>query len=194
MPKTKEAVRITNMPISKKLIRTLPSARNLKASRIFKFLTENKARYEIVHHRTVYTAYDKAATLKLKPNIIGKTLVLKMDKLISMVLIPGNKNLDKNKFKRIANDWQKKKEEKPVKKVDFMSERIMKNKFKGVKIGAIPPFGNLWGFPTFIDKGLLKNPKVIVNGGDYNFSIKITGAVLKKLIPDLVIGNFSKPR
>jgi len=167
------------MPISKKLL---------------KFLTENKARYEIIPHRTVYTAYDKAATLKLKPNIIGKTLVLKMDKLISVVLIPGNKNLDKNKFKKIANDWQKKKEEKPVKKVDFISEKIMKNKFKGVKIGAIPPFGNLWKLPTFIDKGLLKNPKILINGGDYNFSIKITGAVLKKLIPDLVIGNFSKAK
>ncbi len=182
------------MPISKKLIRTLPSARTLNASRIFKFLTENKARYEIVPHRTVYTAYDKAATLRVKPNMIGKTLVLKMDKLILVVLIAGNKNLDKNKFKKTVNDWQKKKEEKPVKKVDFISEKIMKNKFKGVKIGAIPPFGNLWKLPTFIDKGLMKNPKIVVNGGDYNFSIKITGAVLKKLIPDLIIGNFSKPR
>ena len=182
------------MPISQKILRIGGASKVLAKGKLLQFLTENKARYEIVPHRTVYTAYDKAATLKVKPSIIGKTLVLKVDKLISVVLITGNKNLDKNKFKKSVNDWQKKKEERPVKNIDFISEKLMKNKFKGVKIGAIPPFGNLWKLPTFIDKGLMKNPKIIINSGDYNFSIKITGAVLKKLIPDLVIGNFSKPR
>ena len=70
----------------------------------------------------------------------------------------------------------------------------MKNQLKGVKVGAIPPFGNLWDFSTFVDKSLTLQPKIIVNGGDHNFSIKISPAVFKKLIPDLIIGNFSKFR
>ena len=78
------------MPIFKKLI---------------KFLEENKIKYESVKHRTVYTAQDKAATLKVKPNIIGKTLVLKLDKRISVVLIPANKNLDKNKFSAFVKHY-----------------------------------------------------------------------------------------
>lgn len=58
----------------------------------------------------------------------------------------------------------------------------------------IPPFGNLWRLPTFIDAQLLTQSKIIVNGGDYNWSIKISPANLKKLIPDLIIGSFSKSR
>jgi len=138
----------------------------------------------MIKHRTVYTAFDKAATLKVKPNLIGKTLVLKTDVNLGIVLIPANKNLDKNKFRKIAR----------AKKVDFTTERLIKNKFKGVKVGAIPPFGELWKTQTFMDRGLFNNPKIIINSGDYNFSIKISPAVLKKIVPNLTIGNFSKSR
>jgi len=152
--------------------------------KIINFLEKNKIKYEILKHRTVYTAYDKAKTLKVPEKIVGKTLVFKTDGKLAMALIPANKNLDKEKIKKLLK----------AKKVDLASERLIKNKFKGVKVGAIPPFGNLWGLGTFADKSLINQPKIILNGGDYNFSIKISPVSFKKLIPELVIGSFSKPR
>jgi len=150
--------------------------------KIINFLEKNKIKYEPIKHRTVYTAFDKAATLKVPQKIVGKTLVVKLDKNPAIVLIPANKNLDKEKLKKVAK----------AKKVDFLKEAWMKKNLKGVKVGAIPPFGNLWGLATFIDRSLINQSKIIVNGGDYNWSIKITPATLKKLIPDLLIGSFSK--
>lgn len=157
--------------------------------KVIKFLDKNKVKYEIIHHKVVYTAYDKAATLRVKPNIIGKTLVLKIDKGMAVVLIPGNKNLDKNKFRKIAKAMPSGRQ---AKKIDFISEKVIKNKFKGIKIGAIPPFGKLWGLPTFMDRSLINQKKIIISGGVYNSSIKIKGADLKKAIQDLIIGNFGK--
>ena len=156
----------------------------LVPQKLIKFLDSAKIKYETIKHRTVYTAFDKAATLRIKPNIIGKTLIVKTDNNLVVVLIPGNKNLDKNKFKKIAR----------AKKTDFASEKLIKNKLKGAKAGAVPPFGNLWKLPTFADKGLFRNQKIIINGGEYTFSIKIKAGDMKKLIPDLVMGNFSKSR
>ncbi len=152
--------------------------------KLIKFLEKNKTKYEIIKHRTVYTAFDKAATLRVPPKIIGKTLVVKLDKNQALVLIPANKNLDKQKLKKIAK----------AKSIDFIKEAWMKKNLKGIKIGAVPPFGNLWKLQTFMDRGLVQNPKIIVNSGDYVFSIKISPSVLKKIIKDLVIGNFSKAR
>jgi len=152
--------------------------------KIIKFLDKNKVNYEIIKHRTVYTAFDKAATLRVAPKIIGKTLVVKLDKNPALVLIPANKNLDKQKLKKIAK----------AKSIDFIKEAWMKKNLKGIKIGAVPPFGNLWKLPTFADKGLFRNQKIIINTGEYAFSIKIKAGDMKKLIPDLVMGNFSKPR
>jgi len=162
--------------------------------KIISFLEKTGAKYEPLTHKTVYTAYDKAATLKVKPNIIAKTLVLKTGKEMAIAVIPGDKNLDKNKLKKVINDYRKKKGEKTVKSVEFISEKTMRDKFKGVKIGALPPFGQLWQLPTFVDLNLLKNAKIIVNAANYNQSFKISPAELKKLIPDLATGNFSKKK
>lgn len=148
------------------------------------FLEKAKVKYEPIRHRTVYTAFDKAKTLKVPQKIIGKTLAVKLDNKTALVLVPANKNLDKGKLRKTAK----------AKKFDFVKEAWMKKNLKGVKAGAVPPFGNLWGIPTFIEKSLLQNPKIIVNSGAHNWSIKISPAVLKKIIPDLITGNFSQPR
>lgn len=162
--------------------------------KVIKFLDSAKIKYEPIEHRTVFTAYDKAQTLKVPEKIIGKTLVVKFNKSYALVLIPANKNLDKVKLKKVINDWRKKINEKPIKTIDFVTEAWMKKNLKGVKIGAIPPFGSLWKFPTFIDKSLINQPKIVVNGGDWNWSIKINLTNFKKMIPDLITGSFSKKR
>ena len=172
------------MAVPKKIIKYPSVAKGGDERMFIDFREKAGAKYEPIKHRTVYTAYDKAQTLHLAEKMVGKTLVLKIDKGISVALIAANKNLDKNKLKKLAK----------AKKIDFVSEKIIKNKLKGVKVGAIPPFGNLWGLRTFIDKSLLKEPKIIISGGDYNWSIKISPANFKKLIPDLITGSFSKAK
>jgi Ala-tRNA(Pro) deacylase len=181
------------------------------AKKLIKFLS--KIKYEPISHRTVYTAFDKAKTLRVPEKIVGKTLVIKMDGDFALVLIPANKILDIKKFLKTANSWQKhgagiSRGQRPSERFShagFASEVWMKKNMKGVKIGAIPPFGNLWplarrgqrpggGLPTFAEKSLLNQSKIIINGGDYNSSIKISSVSFKKLIPDLVIGSFAKVR
>jgi Ala-tRNA(Pro) deacylase len=152
--------------------------------KIIRFLDKNQVKYETIRHRKVFTAFDKAATLRVPQRIIGKTLVVKLEKNPALVLIPANKNLDKQKIKKKAK----------ARSVDFIKEAWMKRNLKGIKIGAVPPLGSLWNMPTFADRGLFSNQKIILNSGDYVFSIKISPAALKKTIKDLSVGNFSKPR
>jgi Ala-tRNA(Pro) deacylase len=164
--------------------------------KIINFLEKSKVKYEIIKHRTVYTAFDKAKTLRVAEKIVGKSLIFKMGGKLAIALIGANKNLDLQRIKKLAK----------IKKLDFVSEKVIKNKFKGMKVGAVPPFGNLWTpptrhppasrapIPTFIDRSLIRAKEIILNGGDYNFSIKIKSKELIKLIPDSILGNFSKPR
>lgn len=167
--------------------------------KIINFLEKTGIKYETIEHKTVYTASDKAATLRVKPETVAKTLVLKTDREMVTAVIPANRNLDKNKFKKTVNSFRKKKGDRAVTKIDFVSEKVMKNKFKGIKIGAIPPFGNLWNMVTFVEAHLMKKSKIIVNSGDYNYSLKIKPSDFKKLIPYnklsqslLIIDSFGK--
>lgn len=150
--------------------------------KIINFLDKSKVKYKILEHKTVFTAFDKSQTLKVSPKIIGKTLVLKIDKELFLILIGANKFLDLKKLKKKIHG----------EKIDFASEKLIKNKIKGVKVGAIPPFGNLWKMQTLVDNSLKREKKIILNSGDWNFSIEISPKALEKLVPDLVWVNISK--
>ena len=90
--------------------------------RVLNFLEKARAKYEMIEHRTVYTAFDKAATLKVPEKIVGKTLVMRIDGKVALVLIPANKNLDTLKLGKIAK----------TKKINFIKEAWIKKNLKGI--------------------------------------------------------------
>ena len=157
-----------------------------------KFLDANKIKYEVIEHKTVYTAFDKAATLRAKPQEVGKTVVVCFDgKDYALGLIPSNKNLDKKKVLATFNKLRQKAKEKNYKKIDFAKEQWMKKNFKDIKLGATPPFSVLYKLPFFIDNALTKSSKIIINSGGYKISIKLSPASLIKLDPNAIKGSFS---
>ncbi|MFH0852188.1 MAG: YbaK/EbsC family protein [bacterium] len=162
---------------------------------LLNFLDKNKVKYEIVKHRVVYTALDKAATLKLKPQEVAKSVVVSLDVKYHMLsLIPASKNLDKKKLLALVNKQRQKTKLAPFKKIDFAKEQWMKKSLKGIKVGATPAFGIFYKLPTFIDNALIKPSKIIVSAGDYQNSLKIAPAVLSKLDPTLIKGSFSQKK
>jgi len=148
------------------------------------FLEKAGAKYELIQHRTVYTAFDKAATLKIKTGAIAKVLVVKIDGKLAMAVVGGDRNLDIDKLMKLAK----------AKKTDFAKEKIIAETFKGIDPGAIPPFEGLWGIRVFCDKKLLESPKIILSAGRYEASLIITPAAFKKINPEMAIGNFSITR
>ncbi len=172
---------------------------------IQKFLDTNKIKYEVIEHKTVYTAFDKAATLRAKPGEVGKTVVVCFDGKDHMLgLIPANKNLDKKKLLKIINNSPSspsyfkrgvggvKNTRLRYSRIEFASEQWMKANFKGIDLGATPPFGTLYKLPFFIDNSLLRSAKIIVNGGAYETSIKLSPTNLIKLNSGTLIkGGFS---
>ncbi len=169
-----------------------------------KLLKDSKVKYEIVKHKTVYTAFDKAKTLKIKPKEVVKTLTVKLGSgaaaKYALVSISADKNFDKEKFKKLYNDLAKKsakkegKVYKAIKEIGFADEKwIKKNIFKIKTGGAVPLFGNLFEIPSFIDKSLLKVKKLVVNAGGFEESIRIAGSQMDK-VEKMFKGSFSKKK
>lgn len=159
---------------------------------IHNYLEKNKYKYEIIEHKTTYTAWDKAQTEKVRPQEIAKTLVMKADGEYILALVPSNRNLDKNKLLKLINVNKKKKGEKAAKKIDFAKEAWMKKNILG-KVGAVPSFKGLIKAEIYLDNLLGKNKKIQVGSGEYNSSIKVnTNQYLK--IENPIKGSFSKSK
>lgn len=155
------------MPIPKKLLN---------------HLDKNKVKYEVMKHRTVYTAYDAAQTMKRKLQEIAKTLLIKADKNYYLVVIPAHYKLDLSKVKKLLN----------AKKVQLAKEGEMKSKFK-VKPGAITSFGTIHKVEVLVDKALLKMHDVIFSGGSFTESLRLKVKDFLKL-EDAQTGNFGKKK
>lgn len=126
------------------------------------FLEKNKIKYEAITHKTVYTAYDLAQTLKVKLQEIAKTLIIKTDKGYSLVVLPASMMLDMAKLKKILK----------AKKIEIAKEGVMKSVFK-IKPGTVTPFGSLHKVQVVVDKNLSKAKQIIASAGSYTDSIKI---------------------
>jgi len=184
------------------------------SKKILDYLKKKKYKFEIIEHKTTYTAFDTARTTqkqekKVKPEEIAKALVVKADKDYFLALVPANKRLDKKKLLKIINALKKKNEEKVhpvksreagapvaqfnrVKSLDLAKEAWMKKNIPG-KVGATPAFREFLKLDIFIDNVLAKQKNLYVGSGEYEYSIKIAARqYLKKEEP--VKGSFSAKR
>jgi Ala-tRNA(Pro) deacylase len=166
-------------------------------AKIQKYLEKSNLKHLPIEHRKVFTAFDKAATLKIKPAAVAKVLVVKMDGELALAVIGGDKNLDVDKLLKLARpQGEARQKAAKAKKIDFVKEKVIAETFKGIDPGAVPAFGALWNIKVFFDKKLLEQPKIILSAGSYETSIKMAPGAFKKISPDLIIGNFSvaKPK
>ncbi|MFA5871224.1 MAG: YbaK/EbsC family protein [Parcubacteria group bacterium] len=147
------------------------------SKKIINYLEKNGYKYELIEHRTTFTAWDTSQTTqkhqkKVSPSEIAKALVVKADNTHFLSLIPANKMLDKKKLLKQINANRKKLKEKLFKKLDLAKEAWMKKNIPG-KIGAVPPFRELLEYDIFIDNLLAKQKNIYVGSGEYEYSVKL---------------------
>ena len=155
------------------------------------FLEKSKIKIKPVAHKTVYTAFDLANTLKTKLNQIAKTVVVKVEPAIEengvkhkhiLAVLSAHQMLDLGKLKKILK----------VKKIDLDRENTMAKLFK-IKPGAITPFAAFHKVPVMIDKTLLKSKEVLAGTGSFADSVKVKAADLVKA-GGKIAGAFGKKR
>lgn len=132
------------------------------AKKIERYLQKNKIKFEIIKHRTVYTAYDLAATLKEKLERIGKTLLVKADDRHVLVVLPANRRLDVARLKKHLG----------AKRITIASEKDMVKTLK-VKPGALTPFGALHKLEVVVDKAMAKATDFFVGAGSFTESLRL---------------------
>ncbi|MFA6306982.1 MAG: YbaK/EbsC family protein [Patescibacteria group bacterium] len=160
-------------------------AKKLKfPEKLAKYLAKAKVKHSILEHKTVYTAYDTAATMGKKLNEVVKTLLVAADKDYYLAILPADHNLD---FKKLAREISKKAGKK-IKAVKIPGEAVMEKLLK-VKAGAMSAFGGLYKLPVVMEKNLVKIKKAIFASGSFNHSIEMAVKDFIKL-EKAILGSF----
>ncbi|HPY99823.1 MAG TPA: YbaK/EbsC family protein [bacterium] len=89
--------------------------------KVKKYLDKQDIDYQEIVHKTVYTAFDAAQTLKKELNQIAKNLLVQVDKTYVLVVVPADKKINLVKVKRAFG----------AKKISIPNEKLMINSSRG---------------------------------------------------------------
>ena len=126
-------------------------------------LKENKVDYEILHHPEAVTAQRIAQAEHVKGRRHAKIVMVKSGEQHLMTVLPADHQIDLKKLKEAIG-----------KAVSLDSEQEFKPLFPDCAVGAMPPFGNLYGVPTYVDKSLSEEEYIVFEAGTHTDAIKLS--------------------
>jgi Ala-tRNA(Pro) deacylase len=143
-------------------------------------LNENKVHYEILHHPKAVTAQRIAQAEHVKGRHHAKVVMIKSGEQRLMVALPADHQIDLEKVGKVIG-----------KTASLDSEKEFKSLFPDCAIGAMPPFGNLYGLPTFVDKRLAEQDYIVFEAGTHTDAIRMSyrdyEKIVKPQVEDLAI-------
>lgn len=148
--------------------------------RITKELNTLHISYEPYEHPEVRTS-EEAAKIRNTPMHEGaKALILFADDKPVMAVIAGDRKLDTKAFKALYK----------IRDLRMATPEEVE-KVTSVVIGAVPPFGHIFGIPLYMDASLRDNTHVSFNAGLRTKSIRVGEKDYEKMSKPTV-GEFSK--
>ena len=127
-------------------------------NRLEMFLKENHILYETVIHPEAYTAQETAASMHVSGNELAKTVMVKAGGGFVMAVLPASRRLDIERLKEALAE----------KNVRIAEEAEFKGLFPDCEPGAEPPFGNLYGMRTLVDRALAEGERFFFNAGNHH--------------------------
>ena len=127
------------------------------------YLDNNNVNYEITKHKAVYTSQELAECLHVPGKIMTKVVMVKAGGKDVMTVMPACRKVDVQRLKEIfkLDDVRIEKED------EFMGL------FPKCDVGAIPPFGNLFGLTVYMDSSLTDDEYILVQTGDNKEAVRI---------------------
>lgn len=131
--------------------------------RLKELLDRNGVKYTVISHALTYTAAGTAALTHIPGNEIAKTVMVRLDGELAMAVIPGTRHLDLGALKKAAG----------AKEIALLSEDQFASIFPDCEVGAMPPFGVLYGLPVYIEEQLTKDLEIAFNAGSHRELIRL---------------------
>ena len=148
--------------------------------RLIECLDQNKVSYEVLQHPEAVTAQRIAQAEHVKGRHHAKVVMVKSGHQHLMMVLPADHNIDLKKIEKAT-----------AQTVSLSNEEQFKSLFPDCAIGAMPPFGNLYGLPTYVDQSLAEQDYIVFEAGTHTDAVKMSyldyEKIVKPKVEDLAI-------
>lgn len=132
--------------------------------RLRQLLDAQDVPHDVITFPKAYTAQQVAHNAHVTGRRLAKTLVLRDDTGFDfMVVVPAWRQFDANAVRAMTGRSGTRLE----------NEVELQNLFPDCELGAMPPFGHLYGMPMFVDKCFSKEPDLYFEAGNHHELVRL---------------------
>jgi Ala-tRNA(Pro) deacylase len=136
----------------------------MSISRILKaYLDHEKVHYDVLPHPEAFRAVAIAQTLHTPEKEMAKVVIVKVDQRFMMMVLPASWNVDLHRLRSVFATHQ----------VRLATEEEIKSLFPDCELGAMPPFGHLYGLPVYVDQSLVEDEEIVFQAGTHSEAIRM---------------------
>lgn len=146
--------------------------------RLREFLDSHRVKYFVISHSPAYTAQEIAAVAHVSGNELVKTVMVAIDGNMAMALLHAARHLDFDKLRELCGSRD----------VALAEEVEFSGLFPECEIGAMPPFGNLYGMAVYADDELDESADIVFNAGTHRELLRLSWYDYKRLVNPVVGG------
>lgn len=150
----------------------MPILRRLKG-----LLDDAKIPYEVHNHALAYTAQEIAARQHVSGNELAKVVMIEADEQLVMAVVRGNDKVNLH----IVEDSLAARNARLATEDEFIA------RFPECEIGAMPPFGNLFGLKVYVDPALTKDEYIYFNAGNHVQTVRLKYTDFARLVKPHVV-------
>jgi Ala-tRNA(Pro) deacylase len=129
----------------------------MPAEKLRKFLDLRKVKYVAIQHSMAFTAQEIAESVHVPGKMLAKTVVVNLDGEMAMVVLRATDQVSLERLAKVLG----------VKRAALARETDFLHRFEDCEVGAMPPFGNLYGMPLYMDRTLSEQPEIVFNAGSH---------------------------
>ena len=146
-------------------------------------LDRQNIKYTIITHSVAYTAQGIAALAHIPGQELAKTVIVNLDDTLAMAVLPASCQVDLAALRAATG----------AKSITLAREADFMHRFPGCEIGAMPPFGNLYGMQVFVDEGLTKDKEIAFNAGSHRELMRLAYEDFARVVKPKLL-QFALPR
>jgi Ala-tRNA(Pro) deacylase len=145
--------------------------------RLHSYLDQQHAPYSTLTHERTVTAQETANCAHIGNRHFAKTVMLRVDGELAMMVMPAAYRVDLTRLSRALGG----------RVVELAQESDFRDAFPDCELGAMPPFGNLYGMPVYVDARLAEQPEIAFNAGSHTDVVRMSYAEFERLAqPELL--------
>jgi Ala-tRNA(Pro) deacylase len=141
------------------------------------FLDSHHVKYVTVKHSPAYTAQELAALAHVPGKAWAKTVMVKLDGKMAMAVVPASGRVIFEMLREASG----------AQEAELATEREFTDLCPGCEVGAMPPFGNLFGMTVYVDQALAEDDEIAFNAGTHTEMMRLPYGDYARLVQPNVV-------